>query len=231
MAHAGVIEGGPQELSQVSSIGEVLANAGQSAVHILYIHGIGAKGAGDSKKFQHSICAFLKDCQAPETPASRDYADGGQFAPGAPTPDFRYLGREVWRNAENWAASAPFVDHYLLKRRSGQTIVVDEINWWPLVFPLKCREILDGEAHLAGPNGKLLDLCSAATRPDTAVPGRFLSYSWITDTDAKRLKAMPSKAALLNHDLKDNLFDWGFSDAIMAVGAMHDLFRAIWQPR
>jgi len=225
LGYAGVTEGGPQKLSDVSSIGESLRNAGQRAIHILYVHGIGATGAGDSKRFQRSVCAFLKDCSPPAGPDSRDYADTGLFTNGAQPPNARYLGQQIWRSAEEFSAAAPFVDHYLLKRSKGGPIVVDEINWWPLVFALKCRAMLPGEARLAGPNAGLLGVCSQKTEPDSASPGRFRSYAWISSAEAKKLTAMPSRAALVNHDLKDALLDWGFSDALMAVGSMHDFFR------
>jgi hypothetical protein len=52
---------------------------------------------------------------------------------------------------------------------------VDEINWWPLVFPLKCRAIMVGEARLAGPDADLLELCSR-TEEDTSQAGSSISH-------------------------------------------------------
>jgi hypothetical protein len=226
-AQGKVIDDGPQHLSDISSIGESLRNAGQRPLHILYVHGIGATGSGDSQVFQRSLCAFLKGCELPATPVpvARDYADSGEFAIGADPPAFEYMGKPAWTGKEDWSASAPFVDHYVLHRSDGGPVVVDEINWWPLVFPLKCRNMLAGEARLAGPDKTLLDLCSQARVEDPSNPGRFKFYPWISSADAKALEAIHPKGALINRDLKNGLLDWGFSDAIMAVGSLHDLFR------
>ncbi len=224
-ARGKVIDNGPQSLSQISTIGESLRNAGQRPLHILYVHGIGATGAGGSQIFQKAICGFLKDCTAPATPLARDYADTGVFAKDVDPPAFTYLGRPVWRSKEEWSASDPFVDHYVLERAHGGPIVVDEINWWPLVYPLKCRAIMTGESRLAGPNATLLNLCSEAAEPDPSNPGRFRAYTWISPDEAKKLESNRPRGALFNRWLKTSILDWGFSDAMMAVGSLHDLFR------
>jgi hypothetical protein len=222
---AKIIDDGPQSLAQVSSIGESLRNGGERPLHILYVHGIGATSAGGSQIFQKAICRFLKDCTAPDSPAERDYADSGEFASGAEPPAIEYMERPVWRSKEEWSASDPFVDHYVLKRSHGGPIVVDEINWWPLVYPLKCRAILTGETHLAGPNPTLLDLCSQASLPDPSSPGRFRAYTWVSPEVAKKLETGQRRGALFNRWLKTSILDWGFSDAMMAVGSMRDIFR------
>jgi hypothetical protein len=220
-----IIDDGPQSLAQVSSIGETLRNSGQRPLHILYVHGIGATSVGGSQIFQKAICRFLKDCTAPASPVERDYADSGEFATGAEPPAIEYMERPVWRSKEEWSASDPFVDHYVLRRDHGGPIVVDEINWWPLVYPLKCRAILTGETHLAGPNPTLLDLCSQAPLADPSSPGRFRAYTWISPQDAKKLETGQRRGALFNRWLKTSILDWGFSDAMMAVGSMRDIFR------
>jgi hypothetical protein len=226
-AQGQVVDDGPQHLNQISSIGESLRNARQRPLHILYVHGIGATGSADSHVFQKSLCAFLKGCEVPATPVpvARDYADRGEFVIGAEPPAFEYMGKPAWTSAEEWSASAPFVDHYVLRRSDGGPVVVDEINWWPLVFPLKCRNILTGEARLAGPNKTLLDLCSQAREVDPSNPGRFRTYPWITPQEAASLKSIHPRGALINRDLKNSLLDWGFSDAMMAAGSVHNLFR------
>ena len=216
--------------SQVSSIGASLRNArsaGQRPVHILYIHGIGATEAGDSRTLQKSICAYLNDCipkKPTADPVATDYAEGGEFEYGAKPPALEYMGQPVWANSEEWNASAPFVDHYVLRRSQGGPIVVDEINWGPLVFSLKCRQIMAGETELAGPDKTLLNLCSKREK-DAHNPIRFRYYPWIDAADATKLEARRPKGALFNRSLKTGLLDWGFSDAIMAVGPMRALFR------
>ena len=238
-AQGEVIDDGPQHLNEISSIGESLRNAGQRPLHILYVHGIGATAAGDSLVFQQSVCRFLKHCTA-ETlrrlkelqstkfhgePAPRDYAEGGMFEKNAAPPTFEYMGHKVWESAEEWRASAPFVDHYVLWRTDGGPIVVDEINWWPLVLPLKCRHIMAGEARLAGPYKTILKVCSQSEAKDADNPGRFRAYPWVSAQEAKAWGSIPAKGALFNRSLKNTILDWGFSDAVMAVGAMNGIFR------
>jgi len=218
-----------QVRSQISSLGESLRDAQQRPLHILYVHGIGATGPGDSQIFQRHLCALLKGCEIPKkvkvlVPVGRDYADGGIFDGAAQPPAFKYLGNPVWNTQDEWRASAPFVDHYVLQRSDGGPVVVDEINWWPLVFPLKCGRIMTGEVRLAGPNKKILELCSQTIK-DISHPGRYEAYPWIDHDAATKLEANHAKGAFLNRGLKTSLMDWGFSDAVMAVGSMHDLFR------
>jgi hypothetical protein len=220
-----VIDDGPQSLNQISSIGESLRNAGPRPLHILYVHGIGATGAGGSKEFQKAVCAFLKDCTIPAAPVGRDYADSGMFENDAETPAYAYMGDAIYRNKEEWRASAPFVDHYVLRRSDGGPLVVDEINWWPLVVPVKCRALLAGDARLAGPDPTLLKFCSQPPEMDSAHPGRFMAYTWMSPDEATTLKALRPRGALINRRMKTILLDWGFSDALMAAGSMQDVFR------
>jgi hypothetical protein len=208
-----------------SSIGELLGKG--HPVHILYVHGIAATGPGDSHAFLTSICRYLPGCKVPSTwnPAKRDYANFGQFKEGEPPPNYAYLGEAVWKSSVEWSASDPFVDHYLVPGSDSKSpVVVDEINWWPLVFPLKCEKIMPGEAHLAGPDAGLLDLCSHENVKN-ADPNRFDFYQWLPTKDADAAKKMPGEGARVNRELKNNPLDWGFSDAMMAVGPMRELFR------
>ena len=204
------------------SLGRALCTAGQRAVHIVYIHGIGAEEAGGSWVFQKHLCAFLKGCRSPKYPVrvSREEADKGPFASSTP-PSYKYMGTEVW-TADNWRASRPFVDHYVLRRTDGGPVVVDEINWWPLVFPLKCRNIVLGEAELAGPDKELLDLCAGKSDPHKPDEHR---YAWITPAQAKAAESLQPRGARFNRSVKNNLMDWGFADPMMAVGPMRGLFR------
>jgi hypothetical protein len=219
-----VVDYGPQHLQEMSSIGKVLANAGTHSVHILYVHGMDALYPGDSVVFQKGICEILKDCTVISPPV-RDYADSGIFAVNSPPPPVQYMSQPVWKSVEEWSASAPFVDHYVITRSGGRHIVVDEINWWPLVFPLKCRNMITGEAQLAGPDASLIALCSTATQKNQQ--NRFNSYQWLNpqDVDVDALRAMPRRAALVNRSLKNSILDWGVSDAFLVVGSMHPIFR------
>jgi hypothetical protein len=210
--------------SQASSLGQALDNPEHHPVHILYIHGIGAESAGASLPFQKLLCRSLKGCAFAKIPAPvREEAQEGDFAKSEP-PALRYMGSPVWSNAQDWKAARPFVDHYSLPSTGGAPVFVHEINWWPLVLSLKCRYIMVGEANLAGPDRELLDLCSGKGKKDTQHPDEQ-PYSWITPEQAKNAESNRARAARFNRGVKNSLMDWGFSDPMLAVGPMGQLFQ------
>jgi hypothetical protein len=213
---------------QTTSLGDSLHRGDGKQLHIFYLHGIGSDGPGDhdSLALRQGICDFVKDClvYAGEHDGT-EYADKGEFALKASPPPLKYLGQEVWRkdhsgdSSEEWNAAAPFVVHWKLARHSGPTIYVDEINWWPLVFSLKCRQIVESDAGLVGPAADRIKLCSRM-EPDKTEDGRFISYNWIPKEDAPRLLALAHRGALVNRKLKNGILDWGFSDAVLALGPL-----------
>jgi hypothetical protein len=159
-------------------------------------------------------------------PDGTEYADQDEFALNAPPPPLKYLGQEVWRkdhssdSSKEWNAAAPFVVHWKLARyHNAPTIYVDEINWWPLVFSLKCRQIVESDAGLVGPSADRIKLGSRK-EPDKSENGRFISYDWIPTEDAPRLLALAHRGALVNRKLKNGILDWGFSDAVLALGPL-----------
>jgi len=213
---------------QTQSLGDSLRRSGRQQLHIFYLHGIGSDGPGDhdSLALRESICRFVKDCIvfAGERDGT-EYADQDKFKLNAPPPPLNYLGQQVWRkdhgseSSQEWNAAAPFVVHWKLARSNGQTIYVDEINWWPLVFSLKCRQIVESDAELVGPSADRIKLCSTL-RPDQTEEGRFISYDWIPKEEAPALLARVSRGALVNRKLKIGMLDWGFSDAVLALGPL-----------
>src|SRR5579859_7374817 len=169
---------------QSQSLGDSLRHGGRKQLHIFYLHGIGSDGPGDhdSLALREGICRFVRDCIvfAGERDGT-EYADQDRFKLNAPPPPLRYLDQDVWRKdhgsaperanparsgdptantSEEWNAAAPFVVHWKLARSAGQTIYVDEINWWPLVFSLKCRQIVESDAELVGPSADRIKLCA-----------------------------------------------------------------------
>lgn len=213
---------------QTASLGDSLHRMDGKQLHIFYLHGIGSEGPGDhdSLALRQGICNFVKDCItfAGERDGT-EYADQDEFALNAPSPPLKYLGQEIWKkdrsgnSSEEWNAAAPFVVHWKLARHRGPSIYVDEINWWPLVFSLKCRQIVESDASLVGPSADRIKLCSTLKRDETE-DGRFISYDWISTEDAPRLLALASRGALVNRKLKNGILDWGFSDAVLALGPL-----------
>ena len=213
---------------QTTSLGDSLHRGDGKQLHIFYLHGIGSEGPGDhdSLALRQGICNFVKDCMIyAGEPDGTEYADQDEFALDAAPPSLKYLGQDVWKKDhsedpyEEWHAAAPFVVHWKLARSSGPTIYVDEINWWPLVFSLKCRQIVESDAGLVGPSADKIKLCSTR-KPDKTEDRRFISYDWIPAEDAPRLLALAHRGALVNRKLKTGILDWGFSDAVLALGPL-----------
>ncbi|HKN23182.1 MAG TPA: hypothetical protein VJX73_17285 [Terracidiphilus sp.] len=153
-----------------------------------------------------------------------EFPNRGEFADGVNPPTLTYLGSPVWKSADEWHAAAPFVVHWVVHLRGrSSALIVDEINWWPLLLSLKCRRVMAPEAHLAGPDPALLQFCSdpKAQDPD----GMSRSYAWITPEDAAQLEKLKPQGVWLNRTLKDSLVDWGLADVLLATGQLDGILR------
>jgi hypothetical protein len=205
------------------------AGNGQTELHIFYVHGmgistskrnVGTQNFGVSEPFRKSLCRAIR-CSTNEF-EGRSYASEGDFAPDAAPPPLSYFGEAVWRRDSNdWRAATPFADHYKLVSNSGTTIYVHEINWWPLVLSTKCRQILAKEAALVDLDKKHFETCAAKTVEDSTT-NRFRSYAWITKSDIQQRQRPWPNPAVLNRSLKRDILDWGFADALLAVGPMQE---------
>ena len=192
-------------------------------IHILYVHGINQVGAGDSLPLRKGICKYLGECTV--TNLGRIYADG-PFAVDSDPPMLALMGRRIWKSKEEWSASSPFIDRYEMKGKGHTLILVDEFNWWPLAYPLKCKWLITSDAHLTGASKPQLRVCATSTMPDLAHAGRYLNYQWIDSSEASELSRVKRHAKVLNRSLKNGLMDWGFADAVMALGPMEDVLSA-----
>lgn len=140
------------------------------------------------------------------------------------------MGVNIWHKTGSWEGSQPFLDRYVFQRVSGPPpVIVDEVNWWPLLFPLKCQILLVPEAdNLAGVDEEHLRYCAAdPTLEEVAKdPGRY--YPWIDRPELNRLLAGKPRSGggvWLNRSLKAQIMNWGLSDAVIALGPMRWYFR------
>jgi hypothetical protein len=203
------------------------ADSGQVELNIFYIHGMGIDAPNwktrpqefeVSKEFRTSLCNLIQCTTRTGELERREYANVADFAPDAAPPHVSYFGEDVWKpGTSDWRAAAPFVDHYKLVRKNGTTIYVHEINWWPLVLSAKCREIVAKDAALVDRDQKHTKMCSAAPVQDG---NNFRSYAWILQSDER--KPPWPRAATVNRWLKHDILDWGFADALLALGPVHE---------
>ncbi len=225
LAHAKVVEDSSGSLRTLTSIADALDSSDRHPVHVLYVHGIDQVGAGDSGKLRDSICTELKLCDVADwKSAGVEFADKGEFSSSVEPPALAYLGSPVWNSPEEWHAAAPFVVHWVIHLKGhSAALVLDEINWWPLVLSLKCRRVIAAEAHLSGPDQHLLEVCSEQSAQDPGGVGRF--YPWIPADQAAKLAKIRPRGVLVNRELKAGLVDWGLSDVLMAVGPLGGILR------
>ena len=213
----------PAPSQSSGSLGDSLRNSAGKEIHIFYIHGIGSYGPKDrdSRALRKSICDYLKDCVVPGgTPIGQwDYADQDEFQVDAPVPKLEYMDEQVWKSQEEWHAAAPYAVHFKIARSNGTNLYVDELNWWPLTFSLKCRQMVASDATFVAPSKQLIDTCSTR-EPDSGVAQRFKSYDWLSKEEAARLGQSPPRGARVNRQLKTGLMDWAFPDAVMALGPL-----------
>ncbi len=224
-ARAKVVEDTSGTLKNLTNIADALDSTDRHPVHVLYVHGIDEVGAGDSKMLRNSICSELKLCAVTDwNNGGTEYADKGEFSSAVEPPTLAYLGNTVWKNTEEWHAAAPFVVHWVVHLRGHSAVLVlDEINWWPLVLSLKCRRVIAAEAHLSGPDKYLLQVCSDRSAQDPDGNGRF--YPWVTADEAAKLEKIKPRGVLVNRELKAGLVDWGLADVLMAVGPLGGILR------
>jgi hypothetical protein len=203
--------GEPVPLDQLRSLGDVIA--ANSSVHILYVHGMRAEGPGASKMFREKLSKSLglQGDIAPETiPLSV-----GPWPKGATV-----AGIEIWKNEKDWEASQPYIDRYAISIPPNKTITIDEVNWWRLLFPLKCAVLVEPESRLAGVHSQHLELCASDKKP---------YHPWLTEK--QKNEALASRpplggAAKANKFLKQEIVDWGLSDAVILAGPMQVYTRA-----
>jgi len=218
-AGAGLVETGPDALSQTTSLGKIIASSPNTPVHILFVHGIRVSDRGASTTFRANLCARLKTICAGTEPFKIEQTHRLNVGP---RPGLTYMGGAIWPNDAAWAMG-PFVDRYEYARKGGGApIIVDEVNWWPLVLPLRCLALLRPEADLAGPDVKDLRVCAAVDEAGGPLDDG-IHYPFLAKADLDTLihtKPPGGGAALANGFVKRALMDWGLSDAVIALGPM-----------
>lgn len=214
VARAGVHPDDPETLEKTQSLGKLIASA-TKPVHIVYVHGMNVEGPGASDKFRKGLCRYV----AGLCPEGFEPTGTTQMLPLGERPNATYLEQPIWRDEDEWKASTPFVYRYVYPRTGAPPVIVDEVNWWPLLFPPKCRFIVQPEINLSGVDKEHLRLCARNDAP---------FHAWITPAELRAAlahKPVSGGGAWLNKKLKQSVMNWGFSDAVLALGPLRSYFR------
>lgn len=214
LAKPPITAGEPVRLDQVRSLGDVIRDSENGSIHIVYVHGMRAEKPGEAGEFISRL--------------GQSYGTQGQISRTRrsilldPWPMGAAVGtRTIWDTEKDWRAGQPFIDRYVLRtRRYNASVTVDEVNWWPLLLPLKCRLLVTPEAKVAGVDRAHLDLCFNDTAP---------YHRWLTPAEyneALRTRPPLGGAARFNRYLKQQILDWGLSDAVIATGPMRPYLNA-----
>ena len=212
----------PAAFARASTLGDQLeeARATGRPVHILHVHGIRAYGAGGAQLFMQGLVRE-GGLEGPPVAADGTFERADRLRTDlGPIPSAAtVLGQEVFPCELAWARSKPFVDRYLFRSNGQVVAVVDELNWWPLLFPFKCRFLVGPDAALSGPDGKDLQACSQDDETH---------FPWLSAEEAKaaeRTRPISGGSAIVNALLKHAMFNWGLSDAVIALGDVRTLLH------
>ncbi|MDP9049496.1 MAG: hypothetical protein M3O31_02065 [Acidobacteriota bacterium] len=194
-------------------------------LHLLYVHGINAVGADDSRLLRKGICKVLHECN--DAASRRVYAKG-QFEVGTEPPALEYFGQKIWSDKNEWSAAAPFFIRHRISGDHGEPqIVLDELNWYPLVFTPKCKFLIPGDRKLTARTKKQDALCFQPIKADPTETGRFETYHWDANAALMKVDMQQQYATRLNGaSLKAGVFDWGLGDAALALGPMQEVLCA-----
>jgi hypothetical protein len=188
-------------------------------VHMVLVHGIRTDDPNTWVKFRAEICKHL---------AAQHGCKPGQ--PSGPvferlllrrrSPEGYFLSNKIWKSKEEWLGSQPFIEHYSYELVNGRKLVLDEVNWWPLVLALKCQFIIPNDTTLVGPDKDNITHCEADAPTHR--------YGWFTPEEAAgylNTRPVSGGAPSINRGIKTAILDWGFSDAILSLGTMKTLLR------
>lgn len=220
IATAGPVERGPGELSKTASLGDRLARQ-EVPVHIFYVHGMGATGPGASAQFREELCKRLKGCSPREITSKVHRVDLGD------RPKVTVGGSDIWDDDEKWKRSQPFKITYELPRDSGPPVVVEEVNWWPLLLPFKCKMLVGPDAKLSGANKEQIEICKRDHDVPTGVNESPPYSPWLKDFQLEPATSFWGRrgGAALNASLKQSIMNWGMADAVLVNGPMRGYFQ------
>lgn len=221
-ARRGPSEGTPIKFKDLESIGNVLERAkgaGQT-VHVVYVHGMRADEWNAARYFLEALeeSRYLEDLERHVSHRQRLWEPADH-----PQSVIEYAGSPLidpseWATA--WERSIPFVVRTTFQ--SGSTtfkVVVDEVNYWPLLMGLRCRALVGPDSQLAGAGSEQAEICMRNVDIKSGDP----YYPWLKPDEIK--PPALGKGAAANRWLKHTIINWGFADAVISLGPMRHYLR------
>jgi hypothetical protein len=205
-------------LADARTINALLSAHPGDEFHIVLVHGIRTSDRTTWSGFRGKLCEHLAAPHRCAAPAPTGPVTE-KLVLRAKRPAGNFLGTPIWSSDEAFWGSLPFVDHYTYQLEDGRSLVLDEVNWWPLALALKCQFLVRDETDLVGANAENITNCTAIDA---------LHFGWFdTATAQQLLAARPSSggAPVVNRKLKTDILDWGISDAVLSLGTMKGLLR------
>jgi hypothetical protein len=134
-------------------------------------------------------------------------------------PDIGIDGASIWPanyNYDDWACTnhpnhldrcdGPYLDINNYKTADGKEVVFYSLNYWGVLVWLKCSQLDSADTRLIGDLTVLegnAAYCNSrfAGRPGFPIP----------------TGAVSSEALIIDHVIKNQIMDWGFGDAVIAI--------------
>lgn len=227
LAHRGPTPGEPRRFEELRSIGDVLNTASKAGrtVHIVYVHGMRADSSDASRFLRQALAASPQLKGFKQTSGQREVLWSKQDVAPA---EIRHAGKPlapaaVWSAA--WERSKAFVIRTEFSNGPGFRVIVDEVNWWPLLMGLRCQALVGPDASLSGPRKRQIELCAKDVNGANGAADPY--FPWI---DPTKIPPRPplGKGAFANRWAKQEVMNWGLADAVIALGPMrHYLRRAM----
>jgi hypothetical protein len=205
--------------SQVRTVQQLIDANPTGDIHIILIHGMRTSDRTTWVSFRAKLCAHLNHQCVVSNPLARVTE---QLNLSARPADANFLGNKIWTTDDQWVGSRPFIDHYLFTLKNSQQtrrLIVDEINWWPMLFAFKCQFVVPYETDFVGPDKDNIEACSMS---------QDMHFAWYDpQTEATLLADRPSSggAPAINKGLKTGVMDWGIADAVLSLGTLKGYLR------
>jgi hypothetical protein len=176
------------------------------ALNIFVIHGMGTKQDESEPNLRGSIQQRLGLTQI----------ETRQQTVLMARPDVRLDGRSIWPSQNTWACpsgvalqncDAPYLDITTYAAPNQKQVVFYSLNYWGVLVWIKCSQLISADTHLTG------DLTMFGQGNAAYCNARFASR----DGFPLATTAASTSPLIVDHVIKNDILDWGFGDALLAI--------------